>query len=119
MFFLTFPFYEKSNLEVYREKINKALFALYWLTNHPTKDWYCFSVFIIPLQIENNQLKELQNTYAASIHKLGYDNKLLQKDLVKLKAELEMSTRTSQEKYEAALRHTQHAVTEMKEHESR
>lgn len=69
--------------------------------------------------IENNQLKELQNTYAASIHKLGYDNKLLQKDLVKLKAELEMSTRTSQEKYEAALRHTQHAVTEMKEHESR
>ncbi|XP_069746935.1 centrosomal protein of 63 kDa-like isoform X2 [Narcine bancroftii] len=68
---------------------------------------------------ENNQLKELQNAYAASFKKLVYDNKLLQKDMVKLKAEMEISTRTSQEKYEAALRHTQHVVAEMKEHENR
>ncbi|XP_059819307.1 centrosomal protein of 63 kDa-like [Hypanus sabinus] len=70
-------------------------------------------------KIENNQLKELQNAYAASIHKLGSDNKLLQKDLVRLKAELETSARTSKEKYEAALRHTQYAMAELKEHENR
>ncbi|XP_072120462.1 deuterosome assembly protein 1-like [Mobula birostris] len=69
--------------------------------------------------IENNQLKELQNAYAASIHKLGYDNKLLQKDLVRLKAEMETSTRTSKEKYEAALRQTQYAMAELKERENR
>ncbi|XP_072898019.1 centrosomal protein of 63 kDa-like [Hemitrygon akajei] len=69
--------------------------------------------------IENNQLKELQNAYAASIHKLGSDNKLLQKDLVRLKAEMETSARTSKEKYEAALRHTQYAMAELKEHENR
>ncbi|XP_067888993.1 centrosomal protein of 63 kDa-like isoform X3 [Heterodontus francisci] len=69
--------------------------------------------------IDDNQVKELQNAYAASINKLGYDNKQLQKDLVKLRAELEMSSKASQEKYEAALRHTQQAVAEMKEHEDR
>uniref|UniRef100_UPI00398EE1FE deuterosome assembly protein 1-like n=1 Tax=Pristiophorus japonicus TaxID=55135 RepID=UPI00398EE1FE len=69
--------------------------------------------------IEDNQMKELQNAYATSIYKLGYDNKQLQKDLVKLRAELAMSSKTSQEKYEAALCHTQQAVAEMKEHEDR
>ncbi|XP_067842801.1 deuterosome assembly protein 1-like [Heptranchias perlo] len=69
--------------------------------------------------IADNQMKELQNVYATSIYKLGYDNKQLQKDLVKLRAELETSSKASQEKYEAALRHTQQAVAEMKEHEDR
>ncbi|XP_048453546.1 centrosomal protein of 63 kDa-like isoform X2 [Rhincodon typus] len=72
----------------------------------------------IPM-IEGYQVKEMQNAYMASISELGYDNKRLQKDLVKLRAELEMSSKTSQEKYEAALRHTQQAVAEMKEHEDR
>ncbi|XP_038675016.1 centrosomal protein of 63 kDa-like isoform X2 [Scyliorhinus canicula] len=70
-------------------------------------------------KIEDNQVKELQNAYVASVNKLGYDNKQLQKDLVKLRAELEMSSKASQEKYEAALRHTQQVVAEMKGHEDR
>ncbi|XP_007900369.2 deuterosome assembly protein 1 [Callorhinchus milii] len=65
----------------------------------------------------DEQVKELQNTYAASISKLEYENKRLQKDIGKLQAVLEMSSKASQEKYEAALRHTQQAVAEMKEHE--
>ncbi|XP_078400955.1 deuterosome assembly protein 1-like [Cetorhinus maximus] len=69
--------------------------------------------------IEDNQVKELQNSYVTSINKLGCDNKQLQKNLVKLRAELEMSSKTSQEKYQAALHHTQQAVAEMKEHEDR
>ncbi|XP_043548625.1 centrosomal protein of 63 kDa-like [Chiloscyllium plagiosum] len=72
----------------------------------------------LPL-IEDYQVKEMQNAYMASISKLGNDNKQLRKDLVKLRAELEMSSKASQEKYEAALRHTQQAVSEMKEHEDR
>ncbi|XP_072332050.1 centrosomal protein of 63 kDa-like [Scyliorhinus torazame] len=69
--------------------------------------------------IEDNQVKELQNAYVASVNKLAYDNKQLQKDLVKLRAELEISSKASQEKYEAALRHTQQVVAEMKGHEDR
>ncbi|XP_048389071.1 deuterosome assembly protein 1-like [Stegostoma tigrinum] len=72
----------------------------------------------IPM-IEGCQVKEMQNAHVASISELGYGNKRLQKDLVKLRAELEISSKTSQEKYEAALRHTQQAVAEMKEHEDR
>ncbi|XP_066266890.1 centrosomal protein of 63 kDa-like isoform X1 [Branchiostoma lanceolatum] len=65
------------------------------------------------------KITELQGSYSASVAKLEEENLRLREDVSAMRDQLELSEQTNQEKYSAALRQTQRAITDLRSKEDR
>ncbi|CAH1244531.1 CEP63 [Branchiostoma lanceolatum] len=65
------------------------------------------------------KITELQGSYSASVAKLEEENLRLHEDVSAMRDQLELSEQTNQEKYSAALRQTQRAITDLRSKEDR